>query len=89
MSRPRRSGSAGRKTRTPAPGTPLGVNPGAAAALREGRLALEDIEGQLSRLLLALRSGDGGVDVHAPDRLHAATVRADAAMAALADIRGA
>jgi hypothetical protein len=58
------------------------------AALRRGREALSDIEGQLDALMLQLREPTGAIDPAAPDRLAGAARRAHHALAALADLRG-
>ena len=60
--------------------------PRAVAALRRGRQALADIEGQLDALLATLRDGGRGVDPGIPDRLASARRDAAAALASLGAI---
>ena len=55
-----------------------------AAALRQSREALVDIEGQLDALLSALRDPAAALDAGAPERLHGAARDAGSALAALA-----
>src|SRR5256885_8385779 len=55
----------------------------AVAALRRGREALTDIEGQLDALMLQLREPSPRIDRDAPDRLAGAARRAHHALAAL------
>ena len=57
------------------------------AALRRGREALTDIEGQLDALMLQLREPSPRIDRDAPDRLAGAARRAHHALAALSDLR--
>jgi hypothetical protein len=57
------------------------------AALRRGREALSDIQGQLDALLAALRDPAAPLDASAPDRLAGAAKEADAALASLDRIR--
>jgi hypothetical protein len=57
------------------------------AALRKGREALMDIEGELDALMAVLREPTTRIDPEAPDRLAGAARRADSALAALADLR--
>lgn len=59
----------------------------AVAALRRGREALCEIEGQLDSLMAMLREPERRLDAAAPDRLAGATRRADKAMAALDRLR--
>jgi hypothetical protein len=54
-----------------------------AAALRQSRVALSALEGELGALLEKLRDPDECPDKAAPDRLRGATLAADAAMASL------
>ena len=54
-----------------------------AAALRNSREALLDIEGQLDALLRVLRDPAGAPDAGAPDRLRGATRHAGSALATL------
>jgi hypothetical protein len=56
-------------------------------ALRRGREALSDIEGQLDGLMLLLREPSRRIDPEAPDRLAGAARRAHHALSALADLR--
>jgi hypothetical protein len=68
---------------------PSGQNRGArhaVAALRRGREALMDIEGQLDSLMALLREPAAPIDAGAADRLAGATRKAHHAMAALADL---
>jgi hypothetical protein len=55
-----------------------------AAALRSGREALVDIEGQLDDLLAALRDPGRRIDAAAPERLRGAAEQAGDALAWLA-----
>jgi hypothetical protein len=57
------------------------------AELRRGREALSDIQGQLDRLMEALRAPVPAIDSAAPDRLAGAAQRAHVALAALSDLR--
>jgi hypothetical protein len=54
-----------------------------AAALRSGREALVDIEGQLEDLLAALRDPGRAIDAGAPERLRGAARQAGDALASL------
>jgi hypothetical protein len=54
-----------------------------AAALRQSRAALTDLEGELGALLAALRDPAAPVDGAAADRLRGATSVASAAIASL------
>ncbi len=58
-----------------------------AAALRSGREALVDIEGQLDALLAALRDPGRAIDAGAPERLHGAAQQAGDALASLMSSR--
>ena len=55
--------------------------------LRRGREALSDIQGQLDRLMEALRAPEPALDASAPDRLAGAAQRAHQALSSLADLR--
>jgi hypothetical protein len=57
------------------------------AALRRGREALSDIEGQLDLLMAALREPAGPIDPDAPDRLASTARKAHHALSALAQLR--
>jgi hypothetical protein len=59
----------------------------AVAALRQGREALSDIEGELDALMSVLREPAVRIDPEAPDRLAGAARRASNALSALADLR--
>jgi len=65
-----------------------GAAPGVASALRCGREALVDIQGQLDALLAALRTPGAAPDGGAPERLRNATRRAGTALAALGAATG-
>jgi hypothetical protein len=68
---------------------PSGQNRGArhaVAALRRGREALVDIEGQLDSLMALLREPSATIDAGAADRLAGATRKAHHAMSELADL---
>jgi hypothetical protein len=54
-----------------------------AAALRESREALVNIQGQLDALLAAVRDPGAALDAGAPERLHGATRRAGSLVATL------
>jgi hypothetical protein len=54
-----------------------------AAALRESREALTNIEDQLDALLATLRDPAAAPDANAPERLHGAARNAGSALAAL------
>jgi hypothetical protein len=56
-------------------------------ALRRGREALSDIEGELDALMSMLREPAPRLDPEAPDRLAGAARRAQSALGALADLR--
>jgi hypothetical protein len=58
-----------------------------AAALRRGREALSDIEGQLDALMSMLKQPSPRIDPEAPDRLAGAARRAHHALSALGDLR--
>jgi hypothetical protein len=58
----------------------------AVAALRRGKEALLDIEGQLDSLMALLRQPSPKIDVGAADRLAGATRKAHHAMSALGDL---
>jgi hypothetical protein len=84
--RPARRKPSGRARSSSAPS--FRPTPGrAAAALRRGREALSDIEGQLDSLMAQLREPSARIDPEAPDRLAGATRRAHHALAALDDLR--
>jgi hypothetical protein len=57
------------------------------AALRRGREALSDIEGQLDSLMALLRDPGQQIDADAPDRLAGAARQADRAFSALDQLR--
>jgi hypothetical protein len=63
------------------------VLPRAVAALRRGRDALADVEGQLGALLQHLHSSELRIAPDAPDRLAGATAQAGRALAALDELR--
>jgi hypothetical protein len=54
-----------------------------ATALRDSRVALSSLEGELDAILKSLRSADGAPGMTAADRLRGATRAAEAAMASL------
>jgi hypothetical protein len=54
-----------------------------AAALRDSRTALSQLQGELDAILTALRDPTGRPNEMAADRLHGATQAADAAIASL------
>jgi hypothetical protein len=60
----------------------------AVAALRRGREALCDIEGQLDSLMALLRDPEPRLDAGAPDRLAGATRQAGKALSTLRQLRG-
>jgi hypothetical protein len=61
--------------------------PATASALRLGREALTDLQGQLDDLLAWLANPAGGLDARAPDRLAATAQRAGRALASLGEPR--
>jgi len=65
---------------------PVGVQ-GAAGALRRGREALTDIQGQLDALLAVLRMPQTPIDPAMPERLAGAARQAGRALSALSDLR--
>jgi len=92
MSSRRRSAAApGLRTRVPARSrvtvrraeAPLQRSGTMAAALRDSRAALSDLQGQLDALLSTLRDPAGRPDASAPDRLRGATAAAEQALASL------
>ena len=60
--------------------------PRAVAALRRGREALSDIQGQLDDLLVKLRENQPRLEASAPDRLAGARERAQEALRDLAEL---
>jgi hypothetical protein len=62
---------------------PLGRSATLAAVLRDSRVALSRLEGELGDLLCALRDAGSCPDPAAPDRLRGATTAADRALASL------
>ena len=61
--------------------------PHAVTALRHGREALADVQGQLDDLLARLRDPRPAIGLDAPDRLTGAMVRAGRALSMLDDLR--
>jgi hypothetical protein len=59
----------------------------AVAALRRGRSAIADIEGQLDSLMALLREPEPHIDSAAPDRLAGAARQAGRALSTLAQLR--
>lgn len=62
---------------------PLGRSATLAAVLRDSRVALSRIEGELGDILSALRDAGSCPDAAAPDRLRGATSAADRALTTL------
>lgn len=85
MRPPRRLASAKRRRGVPARSR-LTV-PRAVLALRQGRRAIADIEGQLDALLVLLREPRPRIAADAPERLAGAARQAGRALSALEDLR--